>query len=279
MSGVTFAGSGVLSRLLLRASRHWRLLLFFFLVGLGSACLGLVSCVSSPGALNEGPHIPGAHYVGNKGCADCHGAIVQVAKANKHSRLIMDRTAPIGSTSCEGCHGPGSKHIESGGGKGKFILNPSQDGSICLNCHQQVNSEFHMREHHAVLEGRMNCVSCHDPHGPDLHNGSRGFGLARVNSTCAQCHREQTKLTVFDHEAMREGCTVCHAPHGSVNSKMLLQRDNNLCLKCHAQVQTSPGEIFIGATRHTSLLAKGSCWSAGCHTAVHGSNIDSHLRY
>jgi hypothetical protein len=30
---------------------------------------------------------------------------------------------------------------------------------------------------------------------------------------------------------------------------------------------------------HTTRLMQGACWSAGCHTAVHGSNINPHLRY
>jgi hypothetical protein len=27
------------------------------------------------------------------------------------------------------------------------------------------------------------------------------------------------------------------------------------------------------------LIRMGSCWSSGCHTAVHGSNVDVRLRY
>jgi hypothetical protein len=36
---------------------------------------------------------------------------------------------------------------------------------------------------------------------------------------------------------------------------------------------------LIGKFDHSSRLAQGSCFSAGCHTAVHGSNINPHLRY
>jgi hypothetical protein len=60
---------------------------------------------------------------------------------------------------------------------------------------------------------------------------------------------------------------------------MLVERDNNLCLKCHAQRPVGGGEIYIGRERHTDFLARGGCWSADCHTAVHGSNINPHLRY
>ena len=125
----------------------------------------------------------------------------------------------------------------------------------------------------------MNCVQCHDPHGFDIMKPARGLAMARLNESCAECHREQTKPHVFVHEAMRDGCTTCHQPHGSVNPKMLAERDNNLCLKCHAQTHSVAGRIYIGKEDHTAHLALGGCWSAGCHTAVHGSNINPHLRY
>jgi predicted CXXCH cytochrome family protein len=115
----------------------------------------------------------------------------------------------------------------------------------------------------------------------DIMKPARGLAMARLNEACSQCHREQTKVHAFEHEALREGCTVCHQPHGSINSKMLVERDNNLCLKCHAQTPgpLGSGEIFIGNVPHKDNLRFGTCYSAGCHTAVHGSNIDRRLRY
>jgi hypothetical protein len=59
---------------------------------------------------------------------------------------------------------------------------------------------------------------------------------------------------------------------------MLTERDNNLCLKCHAQI-AAPGTVVIGDFAHATRVAQGTCWSADCHTAVHGSDINAHLRY
>jgi len=106
--------------------------------------------------------------------------------------------------------------------------------------------------------------------------------MARLNETCAPCHRAQTRPFVFEHSALHEGCTVCHSSHGSVNAKMLVQRDANLCLRCHAQ-SAGPGaggnQLYIGNVNHTAYVRLGTCWSSGCHTAVHGSNVDIRLRY
>ena len=77
---------------------------------------------------------------------------------------------------------------------------------------------------------------------------------------------------------MTAGCTSCHTPHGSVNAKMLTERDANLCLKCHFQ-EVKSGAILIGGVDHTSRLSQGACWSAGCHEAVHGSRVSPSLRF
>jgi DmsE family decaheme c-type cytochrome len=145
------------------------------------------------------------------------------------------------------------------------------------------HAEFSLPQHHPVIEGRMNCVQCHDPHGGDIFKKAGGLAMARQNETCAACHREQTRPVIFEHEAMREGCVVCHNPHGSINRKLLVESDPNLCLKCHAQQQgvaaPSRAGIFIGKVDHSAFLRMGTCWSAGCHTAVHGSNVDPKMRF
>ena len=125
----------------------------------------------------------------------------------------------------------------------------------------------------------MNCVQCHDPHGHDILKPAGGLAMARRNESCGACHREQARPFVFLHEAMWEGCVTCHTPHGSVNRKLLVQADNNLCLRCHAQVQDGPASLAIGKFDHSGFLRGRTCWSAGCHPSVHGSNINGKLRY
>ena len=237
----------------------------------------LISCSTTPDAVVVPLEIPGAHYVGNQVCADCHKDIVRKFPASPHSRIHSGSAAMVGQSGCESCHGPGSKHVQAGGAK--FIINPRQDPAACFQCHLDVNAEFNLPQHHPVIEGHMSCVQCHDPHGGDIFKPAGGLAMARQNESCAQCHRDQTRPFVFEHAAMREGCIVCHNPHGSINQKMLVQSDPNLCMRCHAQVQTTSKQIYIGNVNHTTRLQIGTCWASGCHTAVHGSNVDPRLRY
>ena len=251
---------------------------------LGLAALALSSCSTFERTVVAPPMIEGATFVGNKTCYECHTNITRVFPGSAHARVHFEGARTEENVGCESCHGPASKHVAAGGGRGRFIVNPGKDPAACFTCHLQTHAEFNLPQHHPLIEGRMNCVQCHDPHGLDIMKPAGGLAMARLNQNCAECHREQSRVNVYEHEALREGCITCHQPHGSINAKMLVERDNNLCLKCHAQVQgvdpgVGTGRLFIGKIDHTDLLRFGNCWSSGCHTAVHGSQVHPRLMY
>jgi predicted CXXCH cytochrome family protein len=248
-------------------------------VGLAVALVVLTSCAATDRTVVAPPAIEGATFVGNAACTECHTNIVRVFRGSPHGRYYKDELKWAAVAGCESCHGPGSRHVAAGGGRGRFILNPAKDPTSCLACHLETEAELHLPSRHPVLEGRVSCTGCHDPHGMDILKPARGLAMARRNDPCSACHRDQTRPFVFVHDAMREGCTTCHAAHGSINSKLLLVRDSNLCLKCHSQAQAVSGQIVIGKVDHTEYLKQGACYSAGCHTAVHGSNVSPKLRY
>ena len=131
---------------------------------------------------------------------------------------------------------------------------------------------------HQVLNGKMSCGDCHDPHEGRAIKGA-GAAIEAANETCTKCHTSQKGPFIFAHNAMKEGCVACHSPHGSVNAKLLVARDANLCLRCHVQTTDRNGTIFVGGEDHRTRLQNGTCWSAGCHEAVHGSNASKALRY
>ncbi|MDD2765791.1 MAG: cytochrome c3 family protein [Opitutaceae bacterium] len=254
-----------------KSIRNW-----FIFAGLSVWGLLAVSCVTTERAVVAPPQIPGAKYVGSKECAQCHTDITDHFATASHARL-----AATGSnaqeTGCESCHGPGSLHVKAGGGAGT-IVNPLKSPETCFQCHLDKRGQFSLPNSHPVLAGQMSCGDCHDPHrGSALPESATK--LTRLNESCLKCHTHQAGPFVFEHEGLRDGCIACHEPHGSVNAKMLRVRNQNLCLQCHFQEQAAAGKLLIGGRDHASFVNRGTCWSAGCHEAVHGSNVNRSLRF
>ena len=244
----------------------------------GTAIWGmlLVGCVMVQRTMIVPPQVPGATFVGSGKCADCHENISSGFHDATHAKLF----APGGNgqeIGCESCHGPASLHVKSGGELGT-IINPKSSPETCFQCHLDKRGEFALPNAHPVLAGKMTCSDCHEPHSGDAITEG-GTNFASLNESCVKCQTAQGGPYVFEHEASREGCVTCHNPHGSMNAKMLKARNANLCLQCHFQQQTAPGVILIGGRDHASFLSRGTCWSAGCHEAVHGSHVSSSLRF
>ena len=238
--------------------------------------VAMISC-STTRTILAPPSIPGATFVGSKACEDCHEPITKDFKTSDHARL-MAHGKNAENVGCESCHGPGSKHVASGGAS-KTIVNPKKSPETCFQCHLEVRAKFNLPHHHPVLEGKISCSDCHNPHKGSMIKGGGAMNEFGKNDTCFQCHTEQRGPFVFEHQAVREGCVTCHTAHGSVNAKLLTERNQTLCLKCHFQQQTAAGKIFIGNVEHTDDLPRGTCWSGGCHEAIHGSQVNNHFRY
>jgi predicted CXXCH cytochrome family protein len=214
-----------------------------------------------------------AKYVGMDTCVMCHEKEGKEYKLSTHARIhIKDDTT--GAQDCEICHGPGSIHADASGGTNN-IINPKRDPEICFTCHTDKRMQFRLPYHHPVLEGKMSCTDCHDPHGIDVMPWT-ATSENGVNDTCLKCHTDKRGPYIWEHDAMKEGCTSCHQVHGSVNDKMLIARDLNLCLRCHSTA-TNPG--FYSHATLGGRFGEATCWSAGCHQAIHGSNFSQHLRY
>ncbi len=221
-------------------------------------------------SLQKALALKGAKYVGSEDCSACHEKAAKEFKLSPHARISV----PNGEVKdCEMCHGPASIHLDEGGGIGS-IINPKKDPSTCFSCHTDKQLQFRLPYHHPLLEGKMSCSDCHSAHGEEIRPWT-STTMKGVNEACTKCHKDQNGPWVWGHEALAEGCTTCHQVHGSINQKMLVTQDANLCLRCHTQVNFPT----IGKSAHAGRLNTGTCASAGCHTAPHGSNFDEHLRY
>ena len=256
--------------------------------------LGVISCGTVTRSVVVLPNYPGAKYIGSKECEQCHEELYRDFATADHARLMAAGTNSL-NAGCESCHGPCSAHSDSGGetlppytfkpgrqqrasfGARVAVVPARSTETMCFQCHGDVRGQFSLPSHHPVPEGELSCTDCHSPHKGSIHVGG-GTSILTENERCLRCHAEQRGPYVFEHEAVREGCTICHVPHGSVNAKLLAVRDANACLKCHFQ-QQSGRTILIGGSDHTTRLQQGTCWTAGCHEAVHGSRVSPSLRF
>jgi len=256
--------------------------------------LAAISCRTVNHSVVVLPDVPGAKYIGSKECEQCHDKIYRDFATADHSRLIAEGPNAL-NAGCESCHGPCSLHSESGGevkppysftagrpeknsfGARLAFEPPRKVETVCFQCHMDVRGQFSLPSHHPVPEGRLSCTDCHPPHKGSAFVGG-GTSLLSENESCFRCHAAQRGPYVFEHEASREGCTICHTAHGSVNAKLLTVRDSNLCMKCHFQ-QITGTQILIGGSDHTLRIQQGTCWTGGCHEAVHGSRVSSSLRF
>ncbi len=246
--------------------------------GISAWGLLLVSCVSVNRAVLAPPQVPGAAFVGSKSCEECHAEQTGHFASASHARVAL-ADPKLGDTGCEACHGPGSLHNKSGGALGT-IVNPGKSPQACFACHLEKRGEFSLPNAHQVMTGQVTCNDCHDPHKGRVI-ARTGASLETPNETCTRCHTAQKGPVLFAHQAMQEGCTACHNPHGSVNAKMLVARDNNLCLRCHLEhpAVEGNGTIMAGGENHRTRIQGGTCWSAGCHEDIHGSNASKAMRY
>ncbi len=164
--------------------------------------------------------------------------------------------------SCVSCHSVHRPQSE------KAQLIKSTQAELCVNCHRDKVKKLDRSGHMPVREGKMECTSCHSPHGSDnvrmLRVGSS------INESCESCHTEKRGPTLYEHAPVRESCVTCHDPHGSQNDRMLVAKGQFLCQRCHTQAR-HPSTIYDGAQLKVSNRIFGRA-CVNCHTAIHGSN-------
>lgn len=236
----------------------------------------------------------------NHQCESCHGASPQHTRKGAEGEKRAPPTVTFGPKAstpveeqnkvCEGCH-ENSARISWKGSQHQFagvacvschdlhtprdpVLSKTSQPEVCFNCHKQQRAELHKPSHHPVIEGKVGCAECHNPHGSPTDKLLSGI---TVNDTCYQCHAEKRGPFLWEHGPVREDCTICHTPHGSVQPALLKNRAPFLCQQCH-QIGHHP----FGARGDTDLagfqpqLVGKACLN--CHQQVHGSNHPSGVR-
>jgi DmsE family decaheme c-type cytochrome len=153
----------------------------------------------------------------------------------------------------------------------------------CKSCHADTLAAFELPSHHPLREGRMSCVSCHDPHAA---TEAQLRTEQRVNDLCFQCHQDKEGPFIFEHDPVVEDCRQCHQPHGAVANNLLTANEPMLCFQCHephfhAGLVSPEGEIEVGGTHRENPFGTASMNVAfttkcsQCHSQIHGTDLPS----
>ena len=222
------------------------------------------------------------------GCESCHGpGSEHIAGGGDKTKIIrfseLSRTEV--SERCLACHGDRQKQQHAGTSvhasndvscldchsphhaKEEQHLLVKKQTELCYGCHANTRADFARPYHHRVNEGLMACADCHNVHGTATLRQVRE--VAGGDAACFKCHADKQGPFVYEHMPVKtDGCTSCHAAHGSTNSRFLrVSQVNLLCLQCHS----FPGLGPIGPAHNQSQKYQ-ACTM--CHPMIHGSNAN-----
>ena len=228
----------------------------------------------------ESCHGPGSNHIANP----TSDTIVAFTSGSKVEPEVMNAMCQqchkggplmywIGSThelrglACSDCHNPMAQSSS------QSLLRSQNANQTCFTCHPQQRADFMKRSHMPLLEGKISCVDCHNPHGSTT---TPLLKADDVNSLCTSCHAEKRGPYIWEHAPVANACVTCHDPHGSNNDRMLVAKQPYLCQRCHVTSRHPPtvydGYVLQNSTNANKIFGR-SC--VVCHQQIHGSNAPS----
>ena len=200
--------------------------------------------------------------VGWDTCVECHEDYSASFERSVHGRIAeFERSDQI--FGCEGCHGPGSLHADTG--DPEFIrrfddeMNSVDSTAACLDCHESgVAMEWAGSNHD---NAGIACADCHSIHQSrellasaipteravpqtnqlqthESTTGPRALLAAPEAELCISCHTDQrAAFSYTSHHPVIEGhmtCSSCHSQDGSIHGNTSWETNQNeRCLSCH----------------------------------------------
>jgi DmsE family decaheme c-type cytochrome len=210
-------------------------------------------------------------------CQTCHAS-------NRHLAFWESGMHRKNNVACNDCH---ALHATPGKGATVALVTPNPNVApyqttvrtleyeTCNSCHRVIRNQLLKPSHHPIIEGRITCSDCHNPHGAL----SRAMVKAEsIPQLCTSCHAEKRGPFIWEHPPVEENCLTCHNAHGSNHARLLQEKLTFLCQDCHDAAK-HPGTIYSGnqgfrpippATAPSNRLIVRGC--VNCHFHVHGSN-------
>jgi len=197
-------------------------------------------------------------------CLTCHDGNRQLAfwDAGKHRK---------NDVSCSDCH---SVHGKKGDPStaGYLTTQRKLQYEVCGNCHKSIRAQLNKNSHHPILEGKVACSDCHNPHGALSHAMVKNESITQL---CTSCHADKRGPFVWSHMPVEENCLTCHNSHGSNVPKLLTVKVPQLCQDCHGSGhgQLAYGSSFgVGGANQDRATRFDARACANCHQLIHGSN-------
>ena len=186
----------------------------------------------------------GKTYVGSDVCQACHQEIFDSFQKDPHKSIDLDKKRGRENHACEGCHGPGSSHVETV--SADEIVNPAKLSvarieETCLACHR--NQPAHAgRIQSSHAKNSIACTACHRMHEKQPESlVARTAGA--VNQQCRGCHLNEwaSFQRPYAHRLPQNAmsCVDCHNPHGSFLPTQVRTFAANEpgCLACHTDLR------------------------------------------
>ena len=141
----------------------------------------------------------------------------------------------------------------------------------CVACHKEQRAQILKPSHHPIVEGKVQCHDCHEPHGAMTPVMLRAESYRDL---CLTCHTDKRGPFIWEHAPAQENCATCHTPHGSSHNRLLAQKPPALCADCHPGGHTHglyDGRGTLPGINPSNIRFEGS-GCINCHRNIHGSN-------
>ncbi len=251
--------------------------------------------------------VPGATTSFDSNCLGCHATGFQLrgtAAAGFNGHAVSDSRGEFDlngdgrneeiNVGCEGCHGPGSEHIEAEV-RGSHIVRPNvltseREMTLCGACHSRpVGIGGGGTEAPLDATGHMPRPGMRRSEYLMLHttriDATSTDGLF-ASGDSSKNHQQVTdflRTTMYRNPRQLMACSSCHDPHGSDTlPHQLLVAGNALCTSCHSEAPFTAVQMHvlaqIPAGSHASAGLLPSLTCPTCHmtpTATGGARVVS----